>query len=289
MSIPSNEDILALLAQLDDAIADALESEFLDFKPSLGPKEDLKVACEYAVCFANAAGGVVVFGVADKQRGRAQAIVGTHGHDVDVFKRGIYDGTRPGIEAEVLELSVPEGTGKLLIVRVPEGQQKPYGTAAGLFKQRVGKNCMPLDPVVFQRAQVSSAALDWSGEPAQDVTLRDLDPQVHTHALVFNATFAGEKWRSLASDEKVAARCHCMAASKAKILPSLERLRRSKKSSRCAAHRLPSYGCQYTLPRLLTARKMPCLRRPGQLLWAPKSSIQTMLALSFRACSQISR
>lgn len=144
MSIPSNEDILALLAQLDDAIADALESEFLDFKPSLGPKEDLKVACEYAVCFANAAGGVVVFGVADKQRGRAQAIVGTHGHDVDVFKRGIYDGTRPGIEAEVLELSVPEGTGKLLIVRVPEGQQKPYGTAAGLFKQRVGKNCMPL-------------------------------------------------------------------------------------------------------------------------------------------------
>ena len=32
MSIPSNEDILALLAQLDDAIADALESEFLDFK-----------------------------------------------------------------------------------------------------------------------------------------------------------------------------------------------------------------------------------------------------------------
>lgn len=157
MSIPSNEDILALLAQLDDAIADALESEFLDFKPSLGPKEDLKVACEYAVCFANAAGGVVVFGVADKQRGRAQAIVGTHGHDVDVFKRGIYDGTRPGIEAEVLELSVPQGTGKLLIVRVPEGQQKSYGTAAGLFKQRVGKNGMPLDRVAFQRAHTGVA------------------------------------------------------------------------------------------------------------------------------------
>lgn len=31
-------------------------------------------------------------------------------------------------------------------------------------------------------------------------TSRDLDPQVHTHALVFNATFADEKWRSLASD-----------------------------------------------------------------------------------------
>ncbi len=96
MSIPSNEDILALLAQLDDAIADALESEFLDFKPSLGPKEDLKVACEYAVCFANAAGGVVVFGVADKQRGRAQAIVGTHGHDVGaVFMTARAQASRP--------------------------------------------------------------------------------------------------------------------------------------------------------------------------------------------------
>lgn len=176
MSVPTRDDILALLDQLQCHVADDLESEHLDFKPSHGPKEDLKVACEYAVCFANAGGGVVVFGVADKVKGRAQAIQGTQGHDVDVFKRGIYDGTRPGIDAEVFELSVPEGTGRLLVVRVPEGSQKPYGTAAGLFKQRVGKNCMPLDRVVFQRAQVASAALDWSGEPAQGVTLSELDP-----------------------------------------------------------------------------------------------------------------
>jgi ATP-dependent DNA helicase RecG len=176
MTIPTRDDILALLDQLEGHIADDLESSHLDFKPSHGPKEDLKIACEYAVCFANAGGGVVIFGVTDKAQGRARAIQGTHGHDVDVFKRGIYDGTRPGIEAEVFELLVPEGTGKLLVMRVPEGMQKPYGTAAGLFKQRVGKNCMPLDRVVFQRAQVASAALDWSGEAAQGVALPDLDP-----------------------------------------------------------------------------------------------------------------
>ncbi|EKC0108088.1 conjugative transfer relaxase/helicase TraI [Salmonella enterica] len=34
-------------------------------------------------------------------------------------------------------------------------------------------------------------------------TSRDLDPQLHTHALVFNATFADEKWRSLASDTRM--------------------------------------------------------------------------------------
>ena len=176
MSLPSTENILALLARLDEEIADALESEYLDFKPSMGAKEDLKVACEYAVCFANAGGGVVVFGVVDREKGRLVAIQGTQGHDLDVFKRGIFDSTRPGIEAEVFELPVPEGSGKLLVVRVPEGGHKPYGTASGLYKQRVGKNCMPLDPMAFQRAQVASAALDWSGAAAQGVSMADLDP-----------------------------------------------------------------------------------------------------------------
>lgn len=34
-------------------------------------------------------------------------------------------------------------------------------------------------------------------------TSRDLDPQLHSHALVFNATEAGGKWRALASDTKM--------------------------------------------------------------------------------------
>lgn len=176
MSVPHAADLLRLLDELDSQVADDLESEFLDFKPWQGPKDDLKLACEYAACFANAGGGVVVFGVADRVRGRAQAIHGVRGHDLDVFRRGIFDGTRPGVSAEVFELDVPEGTGKLLVVRVAEGDSKPYGTAAGLFKQRIGKNCMPLDPVSFQRAQVRSAAVDWSGAPATGVSLADLDP-----------------------------------------------------------------------------------------------------------------
>ena len=176
MSIPSTADIQALFDQLEACVADDLESQFLDFKPWQGPKEDLRLACEYASCFANGAGGVVVFGVSDKLCGRAQAIQGAKGYDLDVFRRGIFDGTRPGIEAEVEEITVPEGTGKLLIVRVAEGTRKPYGTAAGLYKQRVGKNCMPLDPIAFQRAQISIAAVDWSGGLARGVGLHDLDP-----------------------------------------------------------------------------------------------------------------
>ncbi len=174
MSIPDNAQVLALLDRLNDCIADELESQFLDFKPWQGPKEDLKLACEYASCFANGSGGVLVFGVADKVKGRAQAILGAKGYDLDTFRRGIFDGTRPGIDVEIEEIHVPEGT--VLVMRVAEGSRKPYGTAAGLFKQRVGKNCMPLDPTTFQRAQVTTAAVDWSGAPAMDIGLKDLDP-----------------------------------------------------------------------------------------------------------------
>ena len=170
MTIPSNADLLALLDRLNSATADDLESESLDFKPWTDAKSDMKVAVEYAVCFANAEGGVVVFGVADRMHGRAAAIHGAKGYDLDVWRRSIFDGTRPNLPVTVEELLVPEGTGKLLVLRVPKGNSPPYGTAHGLFKRRVGKNCMPLDPQGFMHSQIASGAVDWSGQTT------DLEP-----------------------------------------------------------------------------------------------------------------
>lgn len=175
MSVPTNLEILDLLDRLSAESADDLESQWLDFKPWTDAKGDMKVAVEYAVCFANAEGGVVVFGVADRMRGRAAAIHGARSYDLDVWRRGIFDGTRPNLLVTVEELAVPEGTGQLLVVRVPKGRTPPYGTAQGLFKRRVGKNCMPLDPQAFARSQISSAAIDWSGQPT-DLELSALDP-----------------------------------------------------------------------------------------------------------------
>lgn len=178
MSIPDSAQIIALLERLKDVPADDLESHFLDFKPWEDAKSAPKFACEYAACFANANadGGVLVFGVADRVVGKAQAIVGAKGYDPDLLRRQIFNGTRPGIDVEVEEIAVQEGTGRLLVVRVQAGKQKPYGTTAGLYKQRVGKNCMPLDPIAFQQSQVRTAALDWSGAPAKGLTIQDLDP-----------------------------------------------------------------------------------------------------------------
>ena len=176
MSIPTQAEILALLDRLDTGIADDLESQWLDFKPWTRARDEMKVAIEYAVCFANAEGGVVVFGVADRTRGRAAAIHGAAGYDLDVWRRGIFDATRPNLTVELDELSVPEGTGTLLVMRVPKGPEPPYGTAQGMFKQRVGKNCMPMDARGFARSRLSTGVVDWSGQPAEGVQVADLDP-----------------------------------------------------------------------------------------------------------------
>jgi ATP-dependent DNA helicase RecG len=176
MSIPSNSEILALLDRLDRETADDLETQWLDFKPWNNPRDDMRVAVEYAICFANAQGGVVVFGVADRVRGKSAAIHGAHGYHLDVWRRGIYDGTRPNLTVEVEELPVVEGTGKLVVVRISPGLNPPYGTVQGLFKQRIGKNCMPMDAYAFARSRVTMGAIDWSGAPAEGVTRADLDP-----------------------------------------------------------------------------------------------------------------
>lgn len=176
MSVPTNADVLRLLDQLDRGkCADDLETEWLDFKGYNDPKEEKRLATEYAVCFANADGGVVVFGVADKERGgRTKAITGAKAADLDQWKKDIFQNTTPHLEVTVEELVVPEG--RLVVLRVPKGAAPPYGTSGGVFKQRVGKNCMPMDLRAEAVRQVSTGAVDWSGQPAEGVVPADLDP-----------------------------------------------------------------------------------------------------------------
>ena len=175
MSIPSNDEILKLLDQLDlGKCADDLETEWLDFKGYNDAKEEKRLATEYAVCFANAEGGVVVFGVDDKARGgRAKAIKGTKSVQHDQWKKDIFQNTTPHLEVEIEELIVAEG--RLVVLRVQKGTSPPYGTSGGVFKQRVGKNCMPMDFRAEALRQVSTGAVDWSGQPAQGVNIADLD------------------------------------------------------------------------------------------------------------------
>ena len=123
MKIPLDAEILALLEELERKTAGDLESEVLDFKPWQDVKDSKKVAVEYAACLANTSGGVIVFGVKDNVRGRATAIHGVGNYDPDDWRKTIFSSTTPNIAVELSELAVPEGTGRILVVRVPNGTQ----------------------------------------------------------------------------------------------------------------------------------------------------------------------
>ncbi len=176
MRIPSREDVLGLLDKLNETTADELESEVLEFKPWLhNPKENLKIATEYAVCFANANSGIIVFGVNDGLKDREHAINGCERYDLDTWRRGIYQDVKPNLAVDIEELIVPEGI--LILVRIPKGPADVvYGTSKGLYKIRVGKNCMPLSPEEFQSKKVAEGIVDWSAEIAMGIKYKDLSP-----------------------------------------------------------------------------------------------------------------
>ena len=95
------DQVRAQLERLEGEPADALESESLEFK-SWNPtrpahKSQVREIRETVVAFANAQGGLLVLGVADRKRTRAEAIHGVGPLDADALRRDIYDGTEPHI------------------------------------------------------------------------------------------------------------------------------------------------------------------------------------------------
>lgn len=154
-------EVRALLARLDEADADALEAQDLDFKE--WPADDrhaVRLAVDVAVCMANGGGGTVVLGVRDRVVGRPQAIVGVPASaEPHQLKRDIYERTAPKLTPEVLELTVPEGTGRLLVMQV-HGGLPPYTTTAGAGTVRRGKDCVPLTGDLRDRLMVERGASD---------------------------------------------------------------------------------------------------------------------------------
>ncbi len=156
------DQILELLALLDEQVADDLEDQDLDFKEWIARSLDdsVKLVIEMAVCMANGGGGTVVFGVKDRVSGRANAIVGVPPEiDVNRLKRAVYDSTDPKITPVFEQLAVPEGTGRLLVMQVHPGMP-PYTDTSGTGKVRIGKDCQPLTGSLRKRLMVETGETD---------------------------------------------------------------------------------------------------------------------------------
>jgi len=160
-------EIAHLLKQLDSKKADDLEDQDLDFKEwdieSLPGA--VKRVIEMAICMANGGGGTVVFGVKDKVMGRNNAILGIPLEiDQNILMKRVYDATDPKITPVFEDLSVPEGTGRLLVMHIHPGMP-PYTDTSGEAKIRVGKDCLPLTGSIRRKIMVETG----EGDPTSDI------------------------------------------------------------------------------------------------------------------------
>ena len=104
------------------------EGLHLDFKERLGSPTEL---AKDLVCFANTDGGEIVLGVADDG-----SLVGVD--DPDAVCRAVdnaaYDNCEPPIT--VIQHVSEAAAKKVVVVRIPQGDQRPYRTIKGRYYAR---------------------------------------------------------------------------------------------------------------------------------------------------------
>ncbi len=176
-------EIRALLARLDGGPADAIESQTVEFMSwdwkSEARDRQIRELRERVVAQANAQGGVLILGVADRKRTRRDAIQGVGDLDATAVRKWVYDGTAPHILVDIEELIEPEG--RLLVLRIPHGIP-PHTTSEGTGKIRVGKERRPLHGPELARLMVQGGQVDLSAQIVPGAALDDLDPN-HIRAL----------------------------------------------------------------------------------------------------------
>jgi len=157
-------EIRFLLDELEHQPADALQEQDLDFKEwnTRSIQDAVALAVEMAVCMANGGEGTVVFGVNDRAIGRSNAILGVPPEiDINRLKKAVYDSTAPKLTPVFQELSVPEGTGRLIVMQIYPGLP-PYTDTQGRGKIRIGTDCQPLTGTLRRRVMVETGETDFT-------------------------------------------------------------------------------------------------------------------------------
>jgi ATP-dependent DNA helicase RecG len=142
--------------------ADELEHHQLDFKQQGRSVSDTADdLAEAAACFANAAGGTLVVGVADKVRGE-DAFVGTT-LEASFVRRRIFEKTQPSLDVLIREITFSDK--RLLFIEVQEGLDV-YVANGRAAKRRLEKSCLPLSGTDLMRLSDERRGTDWSKAPS---------------------------------------------------------------------------------------------------------------------------
>jgi ATP-dependent DNA helicase RecG len=147
--VHTSEQILSILPLLDEHIADDLETETLDFKDCPTEAKLRELSKEMAICFGNASGGTVVFGVKERTRGCDKAIVGLDfAPDLESLSASLYDSIDPKLPVQFEWLMYRSR--RLLLMHV-HPSMPPYTTTSGKGWVRIGKDCKPMTGTLLRQ------------------------------------------------------------------------------------------------------------------------------------------
>ncbi|WP_181833775.1 ATP-binding protein [Acidipropionibacterium virtanenii] len=116
---------------------------------------------EAAACFANASGGTIIVGVADKVRG-TEAFLGTD-LEPGFVRRRVFERTQPNLDVMVREFNY---AGKrLLLITVQEGLDV-YVANGKAPRRRFEASCLPRSGIDLMRLSDERRGTDWSAAPS---------------------------------------------------------------------------------------------------------------------------
>lgn len=141
------------------------ENQEVEFKRSFA---EIDRAIQVLVSFANASGGIVIFGVGDDG-----SLIGVDSgkNNIEQISNKIVANTDPAIYPEIKLLTV-DGK-KLLVVKVGKGSSKPY-LAFGKPYKRVGKNTVQMEREEF-RGLLLEGRVSFDLLPVENAGLDDID------------------------------------------------------------------------------------------------------------------
>lgn len=138
-----------------------------EFKEVLPDNETLSKSI---VCFANADGGLLIFGVSDSGR-----ITGVSNLDEAIRRIDDVAFNRCEPAVSILAETVEDEGKTALIVRIPKGLQRPYRTKSGLYYIRASNRCRQASWEEVRRLYQTSESIFFDEAPVARAGLPDMD------------------------------------------------------------------------------------------------------------------
>lgn len=121
------------------------ESEILDYKDM---KIDDKNLVKEVTAFSNTSGGFLIYGIKETgEGGHPESINGIDDNvNLESLEQKILDCVRPRISVQFREINIPQSNKIILIIRIPEGQNKPYyNKVTNRYYKRYNFQAKPMD------------------------------------------------------------------------------------------------------------------------------------------------